>query len=156
MDISRLRSQLAPSLAALFVLLTLCIFAVQSPPSTGFKFPLLRLHHHKDQISCDGQWEFVQLLDDGTTKINEKRIREEDLPSLVNNIMESRAERVIYVVPSPGIPYSRFVETLSTLRKTVPDLHIGVLSGEVRDAYMKPSLQRSYLPCDIEWPVGDF
>jgi biopolymer transport protein ExbD len=146
----------APSLATLFVLLTLCIFAVQSTPSTGIKIPILRLHHHKDQLTCDGRWEFVQLLDDGTTKINEEQIREEDLASLVNNIMESRAERLIYMVPSPAIPYSRFVGTLSTLRKTVPDLHIGVLSGEVRDAYMKPGLHRLYLPCDIEWPAGDF
>ncbi len=118
--------------------------------------PLLRLHHHKDQLSCDGRWEFVQLLGDGTTKINEEQIREGDLASMVNNIMESRAERVIYVVPYPEIPYSRFMETLSTLRNTVPDLHIGVLSGEVRDAYMKPGLQRLYLPCDIEWPTRDF
>ena len=94
-------------------------------------------------------------MGDGTTKINEEQIREEDLSSMVNNIMESRAERVIYVVPSPEIPYSRFVETLSTLRN-IPDLHIGVLTGDVRVAYMKPSLQRPYLPCDIEWPTRDF
>jgi hypothetical protein len=122
----------------------------------GNKILLLRLHHHKDQFTCDGRWEFVQLLADGTTKINEEQVREEDLALLVNSIMESRAERVVYVVPSPGIPYSRFVETLSTLRKTVPDLHIGVLSGEVRDAYMKPSLHRLYLPCDIDWPAKEF
>jgi hypothetical protein len=95
-------------------------------------------------------------LDDGTTKINEERIRDEDLAWLVSDIMESRAERVIYVVPSPGIPYSRFVETLSTLKKSVPDMHIGVLSGQVRDAYMQTSLDRTYLPCDIHWPAGDF
>jgi biopolymer transport protein ExbD len=122
----------------------------------GIKIPLLTLHHHKDQLTCDGRWEFVQLLDDGTTKINEEQIREKDLALLVRNIMESRAERVIYVVPSPGIPYSRFVETLSTLRKSERDLHIGVLSGKTRDAYMQPRLDRQYLPCDIEWPSGEF
>ena len=89
-------------------------------------------------------------------KINEEQIREEDLALRVSNIMESRAERVIYVVPSPGIPYSRFVQTLSTLKKTVPDLHIGVLTGELRDAYMKPSPLWSDLPCDIDWPAGEY
>ena len=155
-DLFRLRSLLAPSFAALFGLLMLCIFTVQAPPSTGIKIPLLRLSHHKDQLTCDGRWEFVQLLDDGKTKINEEEIREEDLASLVSKIMESRAERVIYVVPSPGIPYSRFVGTLSTLKKAVPDLHIGVLSGKVRDAYMQPGFHRQYLPCDIDWPTGEF
>lgn len=156
MDLSRLKSLLAPALAALFILLTLRIFSVQSSPSVGIEIPLLALHHHKDQLTCDGRWEFVQLLDDGTTKINEEQIREKDLSLLVRNIMESRAERVIYVVPSPGIPYSRFVETLSTLRKSARDLHIGVLSGKTRDTYMQPSLDRRYLPCDIEWPSGEF
>jgi hypothetical protein len=122
----------------------------------GISVPLLRLHHRKDQMTCDGRWEFVQLLDDGTTKINEEHIRQEDLALQVRNIMESRAERAIFVVPSPGIPYSRFLETASTLRQAVPDLLIGVLSGELRDAYMRPSLERLYLPCDIEWPASDF
>ena len=115
--------------------------------------PLLRLHHQKDQTTCDGRWEFVQLLNNGTTKINGEQVRDEELASLVNGIMKSRAERVIYVVPSPEISYSHFVETLSTLKETVPDLHIGVLTGEVRDAYMKPYTS---LPCDIEWPIGEF
>jgi len=155
-DLLRFRLLLAPALAGLFLLLTLCLFSAKSTPSEGIKIPLLRLHHHTEQFSCDGRWEFVQLLDDGTTKINEEQVREEDLALLVGKIMESRAERVIYVVPSSGIPYSRFVATLSSLKKAVPDMHIGVLSGRVRDAYMRPGLARRYLPCDIEWPSGEF
>jgi biopolymer transport protein ExbD len=157
MDLFRLKSLLAPLFIALFGLLTVCNLAVQAPlPSTGIKIPLLRLSHHEDQLSCDGRWVFVELLNDGKTKINEEEIHDEDLAPLVSKIMESRAERVIYVVPYPEIPYSRFVETLSTLKKAVPDLHVGVLSGKVRDAYMQPGLNRHYLPCDIVWPAGDF
>jgi hypothetical protein len=48
------------------------------------------------------------------------------------------------------------VETLSKLKKTVPDLHIGVLSGKVKDAYMVQGTNGQYLPCDIDWPTGDF
>jgi hypothetical protein len=161
-ELSHLRSLLAAPVTALFSLLTLCGFAVQSPPSVGIEIPLLRLRHHNDQITCDGRWEFVQLLDDGRTKINGEEISERDLPSLVGRIMESRAERLIFVVPSSGIPYSRFVETLSDLKNTVPDIHIGVLLGRVRDAYMEPRLlsanpvSRGYLPCDIEWPDDKF
>ena len=116
--------------------------------------PLLRLKPPRPELICDGRWVFVHLLDNGTTKINEKQIRQEELALLVQSIMESRAERVIYVVPSPGIQYSRFLETVSTLRQAVPDMHIGVLSGTLGNAYMRPSLERQ--PCDIEWPVSDF
>jgi biopolymer transport protein ExbD len=161
-EIPSLRSLFAAPMTALFALLTLCVLAVQASPSVGIEIPVLGLRHHGDQISCDGRWEFVQLLDDGRTKINEKEIPERDLPSLVGNIMKSRAERVIYLVPSSGIPYSRLVETLSRLKKTVPDLHVGVMFGKVRDAYMEPRVLspghvgRGYLPCDIKWPDGEF
>ena len=153
MDLLRLRSLLAPPIAALFILLTLCIFSVQSSPSTGFKIPILKISH-RDVFTCDGDWAFVQLLDDGRTKINGKIIREEELPSLVSDVMASRAERLIYVVPSSGMPYSRPMLTLSSLKKAVPDMHIGVLTGEARDAYMHP--HSICFPAEIDWPSGDF
>lgn len=156
MDLSRFRLLLAPAFAALFMLLSLCIFLVQSPPSMGFRVPLLRLRHQVHP-TCDGDWEFVELLDDGTTRINGNQIRQENLALHVSNNMATKAERLIYVVPSSGIPYSRLLETMSTLKQAVPDMHIDVLlSGEVRDAYRRPFLKRIDLPCDIEWQARDF
>lgn len=154
MDLLRLRSLLAPPLASLFIVLTLCVFSVQSSPSTGFKIAILNKIRHRDVSTCDGDWKFVQLLDDGTTRINGMIIREEKLPSLVSETMASRAERLIYVVPSSGIPYSRLVATLSTLKKAVPDMHIGVLTGEARDAYTHP--HSICFPAEIDWPTGYF
>jgi biopolymer transport protein ExbD len=154
MGFERFRTLLALPLGSLFLILLVSVFAIQRPASVGVRMPLLRLKPPRPELICDGRWVFVHLLDDGTTKINEKQIRQEELALLVQSIMESRAERVIYVVPSPGIPYSRFLETVSTLRQAVPDMHIGVLSGKLRNAYMRPSLERQ--PCDIEWPVSDF
>ena len=53
--------------------------------------------------------------------------------------------------------FPRLLETMSTLKQAVPDMHIGVLlSGEVRDAYRRPFLERIDLPCDIEWQARDF
>lgn len=155
MELARLRSLLAPTLASLFILLTLCILPVQSSPPTGISIALLKLHP-QDQVSCDGRWEYLYLLDDGTTRINEKQIREEELASLVGEIMEPRFERAIYVVPSDGILYTRLVGTLSTLKTAVPDMHIGVLSGEMRDDLIKPGRERPYEPCDYAWPAGTF
>ncbi|HEX7730890.1 MAG TPA: hypothetical protein VF392_17800 [Terracidiphilus sp.] len=156
MDIARLRSAQAPAFIALLIVLTISVAVVQSPPSTGIKVPLLRLQPRNDQISCDGRWEFIQLLDDGRTKINADFVREEDLPSSIKKIMETRAERVVYVVPSSGIPYYRLVETMSRLKNAVPDLHIGLISGTLRDAYTKPDIRRGDLPCDFKWPRQEF
>jgi biopolymer transport protein ExbD len=108
MDRQRLLLLLLP-FASLFLILLVPVFVIRNPPSVRGRVPVLRLHHRKDLATCDGRWMFVQLLDDGTTKINEKQIRLEDLASLVQNFMEDKAERLIYVVPSPGIPYSRFI-----------------------------------------------
>jgi hypothetical protein len=105
-DLLRLRSLLAPSLAALFVLLTLSVFLVQSPPATGIGILLPRLPHRAPRGICDGDWVFVRLLEDGKTRINGREINDKDLPLLVSKINETRAERIIFVVPHPGIPYS--------------------------------------------------
>jgi biopolymer transport protein ExbD len=154
MDISRLRSLFAPSLAALLVLLMLFVLAVQSPQSIGIRIPLLKLRPHDDHLICDDRSVVIGLLDDGTTKINENKIREEDLSPLVGEIMKTRAVRVIYVLPSEGIPYSRFVSTLGSLKKAAPaPLYIGVLMGEVRSAYLSHQLT---LPCEVDWPSGDY
>jgi biopolymer transport protein ExbD len=153
-ELLRLRSLLAPSLASLFLLLTLSVFLVQSPPATGIGILLPRLHHRAPRGICDGQWDwvFVRLLEDGKTTIYGREINDKDLPLLVSKIYETRAERIIFVVPYPGIPYSRFVETLSSLKKAVPDLHLAVLSGEVGDSFLQSKLS----PCDFEISAGNF
>jgi hypothetical protein len=155
MDLARSRSLIAPALASLFILLALCIFPALSSPSVGIPIPLLRLHP-QDQVICDGREIYLQLLDDGTTRINEKQIEEAQLASVIGEIMKPRFERVIYIVPSDGIPYSRFVGTLSTLKMAVPDMHIGVLSGELHRDFMKLNRERRYGPCDYVWPAGTF
>jgi hypothetical protein len=63
-------------------------------------------------ISCDGRWVFVELLEDGKAKVNSEPAPTEYLSAIVGQLMESRAERVIYLLPSRGISFYRFVETL--------------------------------------------
>lgn len=122
--------------------------------------PLLRLRQPRQDISCDGRWVFVELLEDGKAKVNSEPATTENLSAIVGQSMESRAERVVYLVPSRGISFSRFVETLNALQESAPGTHVGGLSGTVRDQYERPStasiLQRTYLPCDIVWPAKEF
>jgi hypothetical protein len=102
----------------------------------------------------------VELLEGGKAKVNSELVPTENLSAIVRQLMESRAERVVYLVPSRGISFSRFVETLNALQESAPGTRVGVLSGTVRDEYEGPStasiLQRTYLPCDIVWPAKEF
>jgi biopolymer transport protein ExbD len=160
MKLERFRTLLALPLASLFLILLLCVFARQRPASIGVRMPLLRLRPPRQDISCDGRWVFVELLDDGTTEVNLEPVPPQNLRAMVGKLMEAHAERVVYLVPSRGISYARFVETLAALQESAPGTHVGVLSGTVRDAYIGQStasiLERTYLPCDIVWPASEF
>jgi hypothetical protein len=158
--LERFRTLMALPLASLFLILLGCILATQRPVPMGVRMPLLRLRQSRQDISCDGRWVFVELLEHGKAKVNSEPAPTENLSAIVGQLMESRAERVVYLVPSRGISFSWFVETLNALQESAPGTHVGVLSGTVRDQYEGPStgsiLQRTYLPCDIVWPAKGF
>ena len=160
MSSERFPAVLALPLASLFLILLLCVFALQKPASMGIRMPLLRIKSLGHDATCDGRWVFVELLKDGTAQINLKPVSNQELSTEVGRLMQSRAERVVFLVPSPDIPYARFVETLSALQQSAPDTHVGVLSGVMRDQYIGPPiespLERTYVPCDIVWPANEF
>lgn len=147
MVLNRLRVLLAAPTTCLFLILILCVFAVQKPVPTGIRMAVVRLHPIRPQLSCDGRFTFVQLLADGKTKINGAEIDPKDLTPRIGTIMEPFAERVVYLVPDSDISYARFVETFGELNEAAADMHIVVLSGSLRDEYF----QRHLDPCDIVW-----
>lgn len=148
MGLNRLWVLFAASTACLFLILILCIFGVEKPVATGIWMPIVRLSANRGQFTCEGRYIFIQLLADGKTKINGAEIHPTDLTPRIGAIMESRMERVVYLVPDPDISYARFVETLNSLNKAATDMHVAVLSGSLRNEYF----QRSLEPCDIVWP----
>jgi biopolymer transport protein ExbD len=110
--------------------------------------PVLRLRPNRVQYTCDGRFVFIQLLADGKTKINGTQIHPDDLKPRIGATMESRAERVVYLVPDDAILYGRFVATFEQLSGAASDMHVAVLSGNLRDEYFKQHLE----PCDLVWP----
>ena len=148
-ELSRLRILLAAPTTCLFLILTLCVLAAQKPASTGVWMSVVRLRPNRVQFSCDGRFVFIQLLADGKTKINGTEIHSGDLTPRIGEMMESRVERVVYLVPEDAISYARFVETLDRVNRAAADMHVVVLSGSVRDEYFQRRLQ----PCDIIWPT---
>jgi biopolymer transport protein ExbD len=147
MDLNRLRMLLAAPITCLFLILILCVFAAQ-PVSTGIAIPVVSLR--STRLSCGGNRRdiFIRLRADGKTKINNSEINPKDLRSRVATIMETRAERVVFLVPESGISYASFVQSLDELNKAATEMHIAVLSGSLRDQYFLEDL----LPCDIVWP----
>lgn len=65
--------------------------------------------------------------------------------------MESRAERVVYVVVDSDFSYGRFAEFLDKISGATPDLHVVVISGEVRKAF-----EKSHDLCDFVYPANEF
>ena len=101
MGLERFRTLLALPLASLFLILLVCASAIQQPPSMGVRMPLLRLRPPRQDISCDGRWVFVELLDDGKIEVNLEPVPPQDVSTLVGKLMESHAERVVFLIPSP-------------------------------------------------------
>jgi biopolymer transport protein ExbD len=138
MDLNRLRSLLAAPVAALFLILVLCVFGVQRPPSVGFRIPMIRIHHNPQEISCDGRFEFLRLTRDGRTWINEAEIPVEQLRQKVAALMEDRAERVVFVIVDSDLSYGQFTAFLDRIEGSADGLHVVVVSGEIRREFERP------------------
>lgn len=140
---------LAAPFAAIVMIVLVLTMSPLHPNSRGIAVPLLRLQRRTNTSTCDGGFIFVRLLANGETTVNGRKIpSDKDLAALVHNIMETRAERVVYVVPDTQLEYGRFIWALGILKNASSDLHLAVLSGKLRDEYFERDLE----PCDITWP----
>jgi biopolymer transport protein ExbD len=152
MDLNRLRGLLAAPLAGLFLLLILCTFAGQRPASTGFLVPMIRLHHNPEEPSdCGGRSEFVRLTKDGKNWINDTEVPPDRLVSTVSDLMENRAERVVYVVVDSDLSYGPFAEFLDKVAGSTTDLHVVLVSGQILRAF-----QSNHDLCDFVYPAEEF
>ncbi len=139
MDLNRLSSLFGAPLASFFLILVLCTFAVQRPVSVGFNVPMVRIHRTlQHEFSCDGRFEFFRLTKDGKTWINAAEIPADQVRARVAALMENRAERVVYVIADSELSYGRFMEFLGKIEGATTDLHIVVISGEIRRMFEEP------------------
>ncbi len=131
-------------MAGLFLVLSLCTFGLQRPKSVGFSVPMLRVHRSlQHEITCDGRFEFLRLTKDGKTWINDDEIPIGHLRSLVASLMEDRAERVVYVVVDSEMSYGQFADFLGRIEGATNDLHVVVISGEIKRELFKPRILAS-------------
>jgi biopolymer transport protein ExbD len=147
MDLNRLRTLVAAPVASLFLILLLCVLAVQRPVSAGFRVPMIRLHHDPNEpYDCGGRAEFLRMTKDGKTWINSTEIPADQVTARVAALMADRAERVVYVVVDSEVTYGQFAEFVDRISRGTADLHVVRVSGEVRKAF-----ERDHDLCDFQY-----
>jgi hypothetical protein len=101
MDPFRLRTLIAPAMASMFLVLSLCAFVAQSPAPVGMHLPLpqARMVPHEDCDFLSDRNIVVQLQKDGNIRINETQVSHERLRPILTEIYAYRAEKFIYIVP---------------------------------------------------------
>jgi biopolymer transport protein ExbD len=151
MDPNRFRSLLAVPLASLFLILVLCLFAVQRPPSVGMNLPLPRVRI--DPISnCNFLSDrniVVHLRKDGSIWINETQESPDELGHILTKIYENRDEKVIYMLSDPDISYGEFANIYNKVASSTNDLYIVLSTRQLNKEFQKCP---SGVYCGLDWP----
>jgi hypothetical protein len=81
--------------------------------------------------------------------------------------MKSRAERVVYVIVDSELSYGQFAAFVDRIEGATDDLHVIVISGEIRREFTKdripvaplnPSnfMENPISVCDLVYPTDEF
>ncbi|MGA3009499.1 MAG: hypothetical protein ABSD72_04495 [Terracidiphilus sp.] len=150
MDLDQLKSLLAVPLASLFLIVVLCVFAVQRPPSVGIRIPLLRVRTvpFKECDFLSDRSIVVRLHKDGSIWINETQESPERLGPVLAEIYDNREEKVIYILPDPDVSFRDFADRYSKVASSTKNLHI-MLSTLQLDKELQQCPPGSY--CELDW-----
>jgi biopolymer transport protein ExbD len=147
MNLNQVKLLAAPALASLLMILIVCALVDRHPASVGFFIPMIRLQHNPDEpTDCGGRAEFLRLTKDGRTWINDDEIPAGRIATNVAALIENRAERVVYVVVDSDLTFGQFAHFVDRIAGSTSDLHIVVVSGEVRRAF-----ERDRDLCDLHY-----
>jgi biopolymer transport protein ExbD len=154
MDLNRLRALLAAPLASLFLVLSLCAFVVQRPPSVGIRVPITKIRTAPYNV-CPyvDRSIVVRLLKDGSYWINETLVPANELRPRLADIYENRAEKILPVYSDPDVTYGLFGDFYSEVESSTSNLHI-----ILRTRGLEAQLQRcpAGMSCGLDWPGIDY
>jgi biopolymer transport protein ExbD len=155
MDPFRLRVLIAPAMASLFLMLSLCAFMVQRPEPVGMHLllPQVRAVPHEDCDFLSDRSIVVRLHRNGNIWINETQVSHERLGPILTEIYENRAEKFIYIVSDSDISYGEFANLYSSIVSSTNDLHI-VLRTRQFDKEVLQCTQDS--ECGLFWSGHGF
>jgi hypothetical protein len=149
---AQLMQMIAAPMASLFLTLSLCVAGIGSRTPAGIRFPLLRMRASHSGLCGDDRVVVVSLRQGGDLKINQNRITWDALAPTIARIMQYRAERVIYVLPYSEISYTEFANLMDKVAGSTTDLHIALLSGNLR----RTMKEHRFDTCDLDWPQSEF
>ena len=158
MDLNRLRELVAAPMACLFVILVLCLFAVQKPVSTGILVPMMR--KRADPLgNCEFNGFTVHLRQGGSVSVGDlnREIPREMMFARIREAQGDVWDDTIFVIADPDVSYGDFASLLADIHQTVPSVHIAVVTraGQVQ-AFLMPGkvpLGPWADRCQFEWPA---
>lgn len=159
MNIERLRILIAPALAGLFLVLTLCTFAVRRPGAVGILVPLPRIQRHADWRECEDDMPiFVLIHKNGNIYIRQTQENPSDLAATIVRIMSNRAtERAVYIVPDSDVSFSQVADIYDKIVGSTTNIHVFLVTERMRELG-KASDATGILwgLCDLEWPENGY
>jgi biopolymer transport protein ExbD len=152
MDMDRLATPLLASLVGVLLILSVCAFELERPGSTGMLLPIPKVgplpFSECDYVSDRDI--VVSIKRDGRIWINETYVDQGKLKAILTRIYESRAERIIYIIPDPDVSYGEFADTYDKVASSIENLHIGLLTPQLRD-----ESEKSQGTWGLFWPGKD-
>lgn len=137
-------------MAALFLILVICIFGVQRPVSVGMHVPVLRVRAVPG-YDCPGidRSIYVQLHKDGSYWLNEEQVSSNELRARLAEIYENREEKYILMFPDTNVSYGEFADFYDKVVSSTSDLHI-----ILRTRKLQEQLDRcpKFGSCGLDWP----
>jgi biopolymer transport protein ExbD len=157
MNLDRLRSLLAVPLACLFVILMLCVFAVQSSVSSGIRIPMMRTRS-KPLSFCEFNGFTVYLRSDGRIGggDHDSTVSQSEMLSRIAQARDNIQDDTIFVITDPDVPFERFAELLANIENVAPADHVAVVTrdGQVEGISDSSGQREKWADrCRFEWPV---
>jgi biopolymer transport protein ExbD len=154
MDLNKSLAGLAAPFACIFLILILCVFAVQRPTSIGIMIPMMR-SRAKPLEFCEFNGFTVYLNSDGKVA-GGSRNDEVSRKVLLSRIREARdniQDDTIFVIADPDVPYGEFAALIQEIHNSAPPDHIAVVPREAR---IEPQFVSGEIwadRCRFEWPA---
>jgi biopolymer transport protein ExbD len=130
-------------IAGLFLVLTMVIGANPTPPARGVRVELLR----EGPSDCgDGRPVVIHWGPDGQVWLNEEGVGAQRAPQIVAEIMTSRAEKAVFLLPGKEASVQEVADLAARLHSAVDGLRIGVVTSRQRESITQVYNGMTYVP----------
>jgi biopolymer transport protein ExbD len=157
MGLERFRTLLVLPLASLFLVLLVCVFAIQRPRSAGIRVPMMRVRP-APLTNCAFNGFTVYLRSDGKIAGGKRQdvVPRETILSRIKEAGDNIQDDTIFVITDPDVSYGEFAELIADIRNVAPPDHIAVVTqaGQTTMFYYPTGKPAEVLAdrCRFEWP----